>query len=238
MTQLLTLLALSTALVLTLERFAEGRKLLNHLSANSTQGTCRSFILDIFLLLPLVGLLVEVLSRRIKSRVVVAFFPLVIALILTPIGINIQNTLFVACGFLFFALFFTTTFTDAPRVVLYLTALGMFLTVSISLYADLLNMNFLAPYLSHPKAWGGNHFMWNSGIEVLGLRPLVDTTARSYGTYRPHWDTLAIILFATYPCVMIYAGRRLHGLLFGYTEKQTGISALFWEPRKHEKETR
>ncbi len=115
---------------------------------------------------------------------------------------------------------------------LYYTALLIFLAVSGSLYLDYINFSFLTPLLGHAEAWGGNHFMWNSGIEVLGFGPLMDTAKPTYRNFWEFWNLLALVLFVAYPFVMIGAGTRLHGLLFGYTDKQTGISALFFERKK------
>jgi len=155
-----------------------------------TPGTCRSFMLDITLLLPLVGLLVEMLARKISKKYI--------------------------------------------RQVLYVTIISLFIMVSGSLYFDLINFYFLTVFLGHPEAWSGNHFMWNSGIEVLGFRPIIDTTTPTYTNFWGFWNIFAMVLFfVIYPTLMIKTGRRLHGLLFGYTTKQTGISALFFERKNN-----
>ena len=71
-------------------------------------------------------------------------------------------------------------------------------------------------------------------IEVLGFRPIIDTTTPTYTNFWGFWNIFAMVLFfVIYPTLMIKTGRRLHGLLFGYTTKQTGISALFFERKNN-----
>lgn len=189
MITLLLLILGSIGIVFAAEQYPTTRNAMQKLNQAYTPGTCRSFILDILILLPLVGLLVEVMARRMR-------------------------------------IFYTA------RRMLYAVAVMIFLAISGSLYLDYFNFSFLTPFLGHPEAWGGNHFMWNSGIEVLGLRSIVDTAIPTYQNFWGFWNLLAMILLGpVYILVMVKAGTRLHGLLFGYTEKQTGISALFFEPR-------
>ena len=225
----------SIGIILAAERHPTTRNAMQKLTQVYSPGTCRSFILDVIFLLPLVGLLVEVLAQRVKNYTMIVFLPIVTAFILIPVGINTKNVVFVSLGVLLFCLFFATLFKkDMPRVVLYSTAYGIFLAISLSLYFDFLNFNFLNPHLGHPEAWGGNHFMWNSGIEVLGLKPLIDITVPTYKNFWGFWNILAILFLGPiYILVMVKMGTWLHGLLFGYTEKQTGISALFFERKTH-----
>ena len=187
MINLLLLILGSIGIVLAAERYSATRSAMQKLAQAYAPGTCRSFILDILFLLPLVGLLVEVTAKHIRK-------------------INLA------------------------RPMLYIVAIVIFLAISGPLYFDYFNFYFLTPFLGYPEAWDGNHFMWNSGIEVLGLRPFVDTTIPTYQNFWGFWNLLALFLFfVTYPLIMIGVGTRLYGLLFGYTEKQTGISALFFE---------
>ena len=165
----------SIAIVLGLEKFPAGRLFLKAIAEPCRTGTCRSFILDFGLLLPLVGLLVEYLSRKFQNR--------------------------------------------QARACLYAIAIGMFLTISGSLYLDRLTLSFLVPYLGHPGAWGGNHFMWNSGIEVLGLKPIFSRTLPTYIPFWGPWNILALAFFGLYPLVMVKAGTRLRGILREYRKK-------------------
>ena len=230
MITLFFLILASVGIVFAAERHPATCRAMQKLTRAYTPGTCRSFILDIFILLPLVGLLVEALARRIKNHKI-AIFPFVTMLALFATGKSTENELFVTISYLLFFLAATITLLRwTERWMLYSTALSIFLAISGSLYLDYLNFNFLTPFLGHPEAWGGNHFMWNSGVEVLGLKPIIDTTIPTYLNFWGFWNLLAMILLGpVYILVMVKMGTWLHGLLLGYTEKQTGISALFWE---------
>ncbi|MBI2063513.1 MAG: hypothetical protein HYT65_00765 [Candidatus Yanofskybacteria bacterium] len=237
-TDMITLLLFilgSISIVLAAERHPKTRAAMRKLTQTYAPGTCRSFILDILILLPLVGLLVEALARRIENPRVATWFPAIAGLLLFFTGYFIQNTFIVLMGLALYASLLAIL-TGAPeewpsvRQILYATALWIFFTISGSLYLDYLNFYFLAPLLGHPEAWGGNHFMWNSGLEVLRLKPIVDTAIPTYQNFWGFWNLLAMVLLGpAYALVLVKAGTRLHGLLFGYTEKQTGISALFFE---------
>lgn len=184
---ILLLFGISVVMVWLMERHATTRAVLQKLAASYMQGTCRSFIFDIPLLLPLVGMVVEWLWRQ--------------------LGRNARL-----------------------RYPLYALALVAFLAVSGSLYFDLISFSAVAPVLGHPEAWEGNHFMWNSGVEIIGMGPLVIHDVPTYRNFWGFWNVFAMFLFAVvYPLIMIKAGTWLYGILFGYTEKQTGVSALFWE---------
>lgn len=237
MITLILLILGSIGIVLAAERHPITRYAMRKLTQAYTPNTCRSFPLDILLLLPLVGFLVETLAGRIKSRRVAAWFPTIAGTTLLFTGWFTENIIFSLMGVLFYTVFAPMALLGGEpwrwqtvRFTLYATAFGIFLAISGSLYYDYLNFSFLTPLLGHPEAWGGNHFMWNSGIEVLGLKTIVDTTVPTYQNFWGFWNLLAIILLGPiYILVMVKAGTRLHGLLFGYTEKQTGISALFFE---------
>lgn len=226
----------SIGIVLAAEHHPATRGAMQKLTQTYTPGTCRSFILDILILLPFVGLLVEVLARCVKSRRVAARFPIIAGTLLLFAGC-LENIIFGLTGLTLYCVFVPGAFIGGRvlrwwtmRFTFYATAYGIFLAVADSLYYNLLNFSFLAPLLGHPEAWGGNHFMWNSGIEVLGLRPVVDTTIPTYQNFWGFWNLLALVLLGpVYILVMVKVGTRLHGLLLGYTEKQTGISALFFE---------
>ena len=59
----------------------------------------------------------------------------------------------------------------------------------------------------------GNHFMWNSGIELLGLKPFVDTSIPTYANPFGPMNILAIAIFLTYP-LWLYLGIKLGYKLF------------------------
>lgn len=237
MITLLLLILGSIGIVLAAERHPVTCRAMQKLTQTYTPGTCRSFFLDILILLPLVGILVEVLEGRIKSRRVAQWFPTIAGGGLLFTGWFTENIFFSLMGILFYTVFTPRALLGGKpwkwqtvRFTLYATAFGIFFTISDSLYYDYLNFSFLTPFLGHPEAWSGNHFMWNSGIEVLGLRPIVDTAIPTYQNFWGFWNVLAMILLGpVYILVMVKAGTWLHGLLLGYTDKQTGISALFFE---------
>ncbi|MBI2063272.1 MAG: hypothetical protein HYT61_03510 [Candidatus Yanofskybacteria bacterium] len=234
---MLLMVLASIGIVLTAERHATTRGVIRGLAQAYTPGTCHSFLLDIPILLPLVGLLVEVLARRINSLRALAIFPTITSLIFLFAGFFLQNNFLMILAFILYCPFVpgllfggkTWLWWTMRQTPLYYTALVIFLTISGSLYVDYINFSFLTPLLGHAEAWSGNHFMWNSGIEVVGFNPLIDTTVPTYKNFLGSWNLLALVLFLTYPFVMIGAGTRIHGLIFGYSEKQTGISALFLE---------
>lgn len=241
MTTLFLLIVGSIGMVLAAERYHTTRNAMQKLNQAYPPSTCRSFILDILILLPLVGLLVEVLARHIKSRRVAAFLPTIAGSSFIIAGFITKNPIMTLTGFLLYLPFAPKAITGedvwecwSVRQMLYATAFGIFLAIANSLYCDYLNFYFLTPFLGHPEAWDGNHFMWNSGIEISGLKPIVDTTIPTYQNFWGFWNLLAILLLGpVYVWVMVKAGTRLHGLLFGYTPKQTGISALFFERKTH-----
>ncbi|MEK9180361.1 MAG: hypothetical protein AAB897_03035 [Patescibacteria group bacterium] len=187
----LLLAATSILLVLLAERYETSRRVLYKASAVYTQGTCRSFIFDVFLLLPLVGMLVEFLVRRLNV--------------------------------------FTRT---TRRSLLYAAAISVFVGVAGSLYFDYLDFSFLSSIFGHGEIWSGNRFMWNSGLEIVGVN-VGDIFGITFPTYLDRfgfWNIAGIfLLVAVYPLLMIYLGTRFYGMLFGYSEKQTGTSVLFFE---------
>ncbi len=84
-------------------------------------------------------------------------------------------------------------------IVLSLLVILLFWSIAGALYLDLLNIPFLGDFGK------GNHFMWNSGIELLGFSPLVDTTTPTYTELFGGLNILAIVLFCFYP-VWLYLG--------------------------------
>ena len=86
-------------------------------------------------------------------------------------------------------------------------------TITVTLFwaiGGLLYLDFLdIPWLG--EAGSGRHFMWNSGIELVGLTPPINVV----GTYTNPFCALnivAILLFATYPIFLklgVFAGIRI-----------------------------
>ncbi len=226
------LVVVSIGISFLMERHETTRRMLRNVVTTYTPGTSRSFILDIFFLLPIVGILVEILVRRLSKRSALVLYA-VIAFALGGVGTVAHKPII---GVLGYAIMAISTFrlllgAKTPhtlRISLYTAASGIFIAISGLLYFDYLNFYFLAPILGHPEAWSGNHFMWNSGIELLKLPPLMNG-APTYHDFWGTWNVFGMLLFTIYPLVMIKMGCWLHGLLFGYTEKQTGVSALFFE---------
>jgi len=85
-----------------------------------------------------------------------------------------------------------------PVLVLSAVTVALFWSIGGLLYLD---------YLGFPlpgKAGSGRHFMWNSGVELIGLKPPIDVSV----TYANPFCTLnivAMLLFATYP-LFLYLG--------------------------------
>jgi hypothetical protein len=81
----------------------------------------------------------------------------------------------------------------------------LFWVISGLLYLDYLDVPWLG------EAGSGRHFMWNSGVESIGLTPPIDVSI----TYTNPFCTLnlaAVLIFAIYPlflCLGLYAGGRV-----------------------------
>ncbi len=80
MTTLILLILGSVSMVLAAEHITATRTVMQKITRIYTPGTCRSFILDILILLPLIGLLVEAIARRVKSLRLSATLPFVISI--------------------------------------------------------------------------------------------------------------------------------------------------------------
>lgn len=78
--------------------------------------------------------------------------------------------------------------------LLVLSLLGFWI-VAGGFYFDVLSLNFLLG-----EAGGGNYFMWNSGVELLGLKPLLALARPSYQNFWswPNLAAMALFLFV-YP---------------------------------------
>ena len=82
-------------------------------------------------------------------------------------------------------------------------ALAGFWGVSGGLYADLWNFPFLG------EAGRGNHFMWNSGMELVGLSPWFRFSRPTYQDFFRVPNLTALFLFLVIYPLGIYAGFRL-----------------------------
>lgn len=173
---LLLLVAFSIFIVFSLEHYFKTHPAPNWFKEFYSHSTCRSFILDFLILLPLIGLLIEIIARRLTVKA--------------------KNRECLLRKF----------FYCAATVILWV-ATGL-------CYFDLFDCSFASSFLGHPEAWGGNHYMWNSGIEILGLEPFIDTTVPTYKNFWGPMNILAMILFALYPFVLYGSGKKLYSLFF------------------------
>ena len=92
--------------------------------------------------------------------------------------------------------------TRRSRALLAAVLLGFWL-VAGGLYFDLLNIE---PLLGAPGR--GNHFMWNSGVELLGVAPLREGGA-SYRPFLSAANLAALFLFAAAYPAALWAGYRI-----------------------------
>jgi hypothetical protein len=92
-----------------------------------------------------------------------------------------------------------------PVLVLSVVTVALFWSIGGLLYLDYLDFPWLG------EAGSGRHFMWNSGVELIGLKPPIDVSV----TYANPFCTLnivAVLLFATYPLFLylgVYAGSKI-----------------------------
>jgi len=93
---------------------------------------------------------------------------------------------------------------EKKNVLLFLSVVIIFCfwIIAGALYLDYLNIPFLGDY------GRGNHFMWNSGVEIIGLKPFIDTSVPTYKNTLSSLNLLAILIFATYP-LWLYFGIRV-----------------------------
>jgi len=83
-------------------------------------------------------------------------------------------------------------------LVLSVITVALFWSISGLLYLDYLDFPWLG------KAGSGRHFMWNSGVEVIGIEPPIDVSI-SYASPLCTLNIVAVLLFATYP-LFLYLG--------------------------------
>lgn len=92
-----------------------------------------------------------------------------------------------------------------PVLVLSVVTVALFWSVGGLLYLDYLNFPWLG------KAGSGRHFMWNSGAELIGLRPPIDVSV-TYANPFCSLNIVAVLLFAIYPLFLylgVYAGSKI-----------------------------
>ncbi len=117
---------------------------------------------------------------------------------------------------------FYKRFGRNKMILLGLALLGLTLTWfgAGALYFDVIDMPLLG------EAGQGNPFMWNSGCELLGIEPFVDTTTPTYADFLSPLNILAFFLFIVVYPFILYVGIHLGYILFGRNEKQTGLIEL------------
>lgn len=102
------------------------------------------------------------------------------------------------------AIGFATAFLDKSRPhktlrgpvrALSVVTIGIFWSISGLLYLNCLNFPWLG---------SGRHFMWNSGVELIGLKPPIDVSA-TYSDPFCVLNIVALLLFVTYP-LFLYVG--------------------------------
>ena len=69
---------------------------------------------------------------------------------------------------------------------------SVFLVVAVPMYLDLVNVPWIG------RAGFGRNFMWNSGLEFIGIGPLVDVSPTYVNTFHP-MNMVASLLFLCYP---------------------------------------
>jgi len=96
---------------------------------------------------------------------------------------------------------FLLKYLDLKKALLWTSTviILLFWLIAGALYFDILSISFLGAY------GRGNHFMWNSGVELIGLEPFVDTTTPTYIDFFSPLNLLALCLFMLYP-LWLYFG--------------------------------
>lgn len=194
-----------------------------------------SFPFDIPIILPLIGVAVYFLtvylltpnSKRVSWLIVMACGYLPIwcfrkYLDLT-IALNITTVLFVAA-----ALWASTTkpwpLVSRAKMVGFLSvpALSVTLLIVGGLYFDYLTPRDLF-LVGASGAGSGNHFMWNFGLGWL----FGGNLNLPYPTYGDNfWNTIGMFFFFFVYLQMFRVGIEIGRILFGRSEKQTGVFGL------------
>ncbi|MCL7388666.1 MAG: hypothetical protein LZ173_01850 [Thaumarchaeota archaeon] len=90
------------------------------------------------------------------------------------------------------------SFSKKFTLVLTIITLTIFWIVGSLFYLDYLSIPWIG------DAGRGRHFMWNSGIELIGLKPPIDVSA-TYTDPLNKLNIAAILLFTSYP-IFLYLG--------------------------------
>lgn len=174
-----------------------------------------SFIFDIPIFLPILGILIFWLAAKEKGvRIGWTLVGIVFATVSFFCFLFKQPLLFslMAAAFLFSILIYRLTKHFAWTFGLF--ALAIFWIVSGGLYWDL-------------WAEGGNHFMWYSWLDKMGIVQPGFIPIPTYQYPFGFWNLFGIFLFLTYPFIMLGVGKWLKGILFGHIKGQTGLWGLF-----------
>lgn len=92
-----------------------------------------------------------------------------------------------------------------PVLVLAVVTIALFWSIGGLLYLDYMDFPWLG------NAGSGRHFMWNSGVELIGLKPPIDVSV-TYANPFSTLNILAVLLFAAYPLFLylgMYIGSKL-----------------------------
>lgn len=181
-----------------------------------------SFLFDIPIFLPLLGLFLIWLSSQKEGKFKIAWILVVFATVVAagfclhfnqPFLLNL-----LLCSFLIAILVYRLThhflWTFAPFT------LAIFWIISGGLYYDM---------------WGegGNHFMWYSWLDKIGIFSGTSIPTPTYKNPFGFWHLFGLFLFLIYPPVLLVMGRLylkffiwLKGIFFGHIKGQSGLWGL------------
>jgi len=92
-----------------------------------------------------------------------------------------------------------------PVLILGVVTVALFWAIGGLLYLDYMDFPWLG------NAGFGRHFMWNSGVELIGLNPPIDVSVTYVNPFSA-LNILAVLLFAAYPLFLylgMYIGSKL-----------------------------
>ena len=101
-------------------------------------------------------------------------------------------------------------------LVLSTIVIAVFWLIAGLLYVDYLDMPGLGEYGE------GNHFMWNSGIEILGFKPFIETSVPTYVNPLGLLNILAVVIFLSYP-FWLYLGIKTRMQTVQYSQIRESI---------------
>lgn len=181
-----------------------------------------SFIFDIPIFLPFLGMFLLWLSRAPVNRFKVGWI-LVAGAFAVVAGFCLffrQNLLLALLLAAFLASRLLERFSKNFLWTFGTFTLAVFWIVSGGLYFDL---------------WGegGNHFMWYSWLDRLGVLKTGLIPTPTYKEPFGFWNLSGFVLFASYPFILVWGGRGAlrffrwkKGILFGHVKGQTGLWGL------------